>query len=215
MRIILVSVLSSFLVSGTIFGAESGPTNADSTMATPWVRKLAFGILLHDVGFISDHKQRGGVDPNWEIDFNGPEWRWWRWIGSPSPIAGATPSFNANKTSAFYFGLGWEISLSNTFMNNLTNDFSKRLWLSPGVTWAVHTGPLQKDEAGCRADSDCGFGYRVIPRVQLELGGTFWQNHAVSLFIDHMSHKGLGRAQNQGLDHTGIRYHFRFNTPSP
>lgn len=152
-RMTLMLVLT-FVLSGTIFGAETAVTNADSAPGNAdkapvklWVRKLAFGILLHDVEFISDHKQRGGVDPNWEMQFNGPEWRWWRWIGSPSPIAGATPNFNEEKTSAFYLGLGWEIRLSNTFLDNLTNDFTKRLWLSPGVTWAAHTGPLHKEDA--------------------------------------------------------------------
>jgi hypothetical protein len=211
----IVVVLFIFLLSRATCAAENEPADADNIAAKPWVRKVAFGILLHDVGFISDHKQRGGVDPNWEIQFNGPEWRGWRWIGSPSPIAGVTPNFNEDKTSTFYFGLGWEISLSNTFLDNLTDDFTKRLWLSPGVTWAAHTGPLHKDDAHCRETGDCGFGYRVIPRVQLELGVTFWQNHAISVFLDHMSHKGLGRAQNQGLDHTGFRYLFTFDVPSP
>src|SRR5690348_5843863 len=71
-RMTLMLVLLTFVLSGTIFGAETAVTNADSAPGNadkapvkPWVRKLAFGILLHDVGFISDHKQRGGVDPNW------------------------------------------------------------------------------------------------------------------------------------------------------
>jgi hypothetical protein len=224
-RIILVIVfLCSF--QRAAFGEENPASNADNNAGQsqannnadqgqankPWVRKLAFGILGHDVGFISDHKQRGGVDPNWEVQFNPPEWRWWRWVGSPSPMAGATPNFN-DKTSAFYLGLAWEISLSNRFLDNLTNDFTKRLWLSPGVTAAVHTGPLHKNDTQCRETDDCGFGYRVIPRIQFELGVSFWENHAISIFFDHMSHKGLGNAQNQGLDHTGIRYHFTFNKP--
>jgi lipid A 3-O-deacylase len=217
-RIVVAVLLLLCSFRGAIFGAENPASNGDnnpdqSQVNKPWVRKLAFGILGHDVGFISDHKQRGGVDPNWELQFNPPEWRWWHWVGSPSPMAGATPNFN-EKTSAFYLGLAWEISLSNRLLDKLTNDFTKRLWLSPGVSAAAHTGPLHKNDEECRATSDCGFGYRVIPRVQLELGVSFWENHAISLFIDHMSHKGLGHAQNQGLDHTGIRYLFTFNKPS-
>ena len=25
------------------------------------------------------------LNPNWEVQFNPPEWRWWRWVGSPLP----------------------------------------------------------------------------------------------------------------------------------
>lgn len=215
LRIIGVLLLFILLPSGTVLGAENASSNADQAPVRPWVRALAFGILGHDVGFISTHSERGGVDPNWEIQFNGPEWNWWRWIGSPSPMTGATPNFDG-KTSTFYLGLAWQFSLSNKFLDNLTNDFTKRLWLSPGVSAAAHTGDLHKNDAKCdQNDADCGFGYRVIPRVQLELGVNFWDNHAISLFMDHMSHKGLGHAQNQGIDHTGIRYHFTFSTSGP
>ncbi len=211
-RIILALFFFTSLLSATAFAGESAAGNADKNESKPWVRKVAFGILLHDVGFISD-KRENGVDPHWEVQFNHPEWRWWRWVGSPFPMAGATPNFTGD-TSAFYLGLAWEVSLSNAFLDNLTNDFSKRLWVSGGVSTAVHTGPLKKNETKCRVDNDCGFGSRVLPRIQLEIGATFWKNHALSLFFDHMSHGSLGCSciQNEGIDHTGIRYHITFNT---
>ena len=211
-RIILALLFFISLLSGTAFAAESAASNADKSEEKPWVRKVAFGILLHDVGFISDRRENG-VDLNWEVQFNPPGWRWWRWVGSPSPMVGATPNFTGD-TSAFYFGLAWQLSLSNNFLDNLTNDFSKRLWVSGGVSTAVHTGPLHKNDTICREDSDCGFGSRVLPRIQLEIGVNFWNNHALSLFFDHMSHGSLGCSciQNEGIDHTGIRYHFAFNT---
>ncbi|MBI4528699.1 MAG: acyloxyacyl hydrolase [Deltaproteobacteria bacterium] len=70
---------------------------------------------------------------------------------------------------------------------------------------------IRKSKVSCEERRDCGFGYRVMPRVALELGINFWSNHGVSLLWDHMSHKGIGSAQNEGLDHTGIRYHYTFN----
>jgi lipid A 3-O-deacylase len=210
-RIICALFFLTFLLSGTAFGAESVVSNGDKSEVKPWVRKVAFGILLHDVGFISDQRENG-VDPNWEVQLNPPEWRWWRWVGSPSPMIGATTNF-VGDTSEFYLGFAWQVGLSNKFLDDLTNDFSKRLWASGGVSWAVHTGPLHKNDTICSEDSDCGFGYRVLPRIQLEIGATFWKNHALSLFFDHMSHQGLGCScvQNEGIDHTGIRYHFFFN----
>jgi hypothetical protein len=102
--------------------------------------------------------------------------------------------------------------LSSNFLNNLTNDFSKRLWVSGGWSAAVHTGPLKKDVTGCTLNSDCGFGRRVLPRLQLEIGATFWKNHGLSIFADHMSGgTAFGASQNEGIDHSGIRYHFFFN----
>ena len=213
-RIVLAVVFSLCNLQGAVLGAENAAADADESEVKPWVRKVTFGILLHDVGFISDQRENG-VDPNWEMQFNPPEWRWWRWVGSPSAMLGATPNFTGN-TSAFYLGLAWEASLSNRFLDNLTNDFTKRLWISGGISTAVHTGPLHKNETSCKVDNDCGFGYRVLPRIQLEIGVNLWKNHAISLFMDHMSHNGLGCScvQNEGIDHTGIRYHFTFNKPS-
>jgi len=212
-RIVLAVLFTLCGFRATLYGAENVANTAPTSEVKPWVSRVAFGILLHDVGFISDQKEHG-VDPNWEMQFNPPEWKWWRWVGSPSAMLGATPNFNGY-TSAFYLGLAWEASLSNRFLDNLTNDFTKRLWISGGVSTAVHTGPLHKDETLCRVKSDCGFGSRVLPRIQLELGVNFWNNHAISLFFDHMSHGRLGCSclQNEGIDHTGLRYHFSFNKP--
>ena len=129
-------------------------------------------------------------------------------------MAGATPNF-VSDTSEFYLGVAWQLSLSSNFLDNLTDDFSKRLWVSGGLSAAVHTGPLQKDVTGCRLDNDCGFGRRVLPRLQFEIGATFWKNHALSVYVDHMSGGGaFGASQNEGIDHSGIRYHFFFNNQS-
>jgi len=210
-RIVLWLLFFILLLSTAAVGADNANSNSDKTEVKPWVRKVAFGILLHDVGPISDQRENG-VDPNWEVQFNPPEWRWWRWVGSPSPMTGATPNF-VGDTSAFYLGLAWQLSLSSNFLDDLTNDFSKRLWVSGGLSAAVHTGPLQKDVTGCRLDNDCGFGRRVLPRLQFEIGATFWKNHALSIFVDHMSGGGaFGASQNEGIDHSGMRYHFFFNT---
>ena len=215
---VVVGFFFIFLLAGAACGADDTGVNADKNVDKPWVRKVAFGILVHDKGPIADSGERGVVDPNWEVQFNPPEWRWWRWLASPSPMVGATPNF-AGDTSAFYLGVAWQLSLSYEFLNNLTNDFTKRMWISGGLGPAVHNGPLEKDVTGCRSQEgslkttgDCGFGTRVLPRLQIEIGATFWKNHALSVFADHMSGGAVfGGAQNEGLDHIGLRYHFFFN----
>jgi len=211
---IILALFLVFELSGAVFGAENAATNAGNHEVKPWVRRVSFGIVAHDIGFISDNRENG-VDPNWEVQFNRPDWTWWRWLGSPYPSIGVTPNFNG-ETTAFYFGIfTYEFSLSNKFLDGLTNDFTKNLWISGGLTTAIHTGPLHKNEAKCIAKSVCGFVARVLPQFSLEIGYTFWKSHALSIFFDHMSHQGVGCSciQNEGIDHTGIRYHFTFNKP--
>jgi hypothetical protein len=217
--IIVALFLFTSLLTRSVSAAEIAPSDAyksqvdKSQEATPWVRRVSFGIVAHDVGFISD-KREYGVDPNWEVQFNRPDWTWWRWLGSPYPSFGVTPSFTG-ETTAFYFGIfNYEFSLSNKFLDGATNNFTKNLWFAAGLSTAIHNGPLRKNEWKCVTNDDCGFGSRVLPRISLELGYTFRKNHGISLFFDHMSHGDVGCSciQNEGIDHTGIRYHFSFST---
>jgi len=219
LRMTLALFLFTSLLAGSVSAAESAASDADKSQVDqsqegkPWVRRVSFGIVLHDTGFISD-KRENGVDPNWEVQFNRPDWTWWRWLGSPYPSIGVTPSFTG-ETTEFYFGIfNYEFSLSNKFLDDLTNDFTKNLWFAAGLSTAIHTGALRKNEWKCIAKDDCGFGSRVLPRISLELGYTFWKNHGLSIFFDHMSHGDVGCSciQNEGIDHTGIRYHFTFYT---
>ena len=185
---------------------SAAQTNAEH----PWVHKVVFGLLAHDRGPLSD-KHEGGLDPNWEVQFNPPMWKYWRWLGSPLPIIGATPNFNGD-TSVFYGGISYEFNLSTKTLDAWTYNLSKTLFVAGGLSAAIHTGPLHNNGADCDEHSDCGFGYRVLPRLHIELGTRFWENHGVSLFYDHMSHKGFLPGENEGLDHIGLRYHYRFKT---
>jgi hypothetical protein len=192
------------LFSAVCCGTASADTNKDS----PILRKTSFGLLLHDRGPASDLNE-SGLDPNWELQFNGPQWQAWRWIGSPFPMIGATPNFNGD-TSVLYAGIAYEFNLSNDLTDAATYNLTRHLFVSGGIGAALHNGPLHKNKVGCRENSDCGFGYRVLPRLSLELGGYFRSKHGVSLFYDHMSHKGVLPGENEGIDHIGIRYHFIF-----
>lgn len=178
----------------------------------PLLHKTVFGMFLHDRGPGSD-RHESGVDPNWEIQFNAPQWQLWQWIGSPYPMIGITPNFKGD-TSVFYGGLNYEFSLSNKFTDKVTYDLTKNLFIAGNASLALHNGPLHKKTVGCEERSDCGFGYRVLPRLGIELGTAFLRNYGVSLFYDHMSHKGILPGENEGLDHIGIRYHYTFNNPA-
>ena len=199
--------------------AFAGPVPAQETAEpatqpvkteTPWVRKTVFGLGLHDTGPISDKKENG-VDPNWELQFNRPSWKWWRWIGSPYTIVGATVNFNG-ATSQFYGALNYEVSLSTKWTDALTFNLTKYMFMSVALGPAIHTGPLTKNQQRCDETDDCGFGTRVLPRLFGEFGAYFTKNQGVSFFVDHMSGGSVfGGKQNEGVDHVGFRYHFLFN----
>lgn len=155
-----------------------------------------------------------GVDPHWELQFNPPGWRLLRWIGLPNPILGATPNFNAH-TSVFYGGLNYEFSLAHRFRDTLTHGLTKNLFLGGGLSLALHNGPLHKNKVDCRKKSDCGFGSPVLPRVAVEVGRNFGINQGISLFYDHMSHGRILSGENEGIDHIGLRYHFKSGNLRP
>lgn len=194
-----------FSFSGLGFAADED--------SRPLLYKTVFGMFLHDKGPASD-RHESGVDPNWELQFNAPQWKLWQWIGSPYSMIGLTPNFKGG-TSTFYGGLNYEFSLSSKYTDKLTYGLTKNLFIAGNASLALHNGPLHKDTVGCEERSDCGFGYRVLPRLGIELGTAFLRNYGVSVFYGHMSHKGILPGENEGIDHIGIRYHFSFNKPRP
>jgi hypothetical protein len=198
---LLIVCQLTLLSSRKAFPAESTPTSV--------LHKSVFGLVLHDRGPASD-RHESGVDPNWELQFNPPGWKFWQRIGAPYPTVGLTPNFNGG-TSVFYAGVSYELSVSSRFTDALTYDLTKHLFVAGGLSAALHNGPLHKDPLGCEERSDCGFGYRVLPRLHIELGARFRQVHGISLFYDHMSHKGVLPGENEGIDHIGIRYHYSFS----
>lgn len=152
---------------------------------------IAIGVLGHDQGPASDHNEHG-IDLNLEVQFAPLDF--WR---TPRPHLGATINFIGD-TSVAYAGLTFPI-------------YRYRNWLLDGAISAVaHDGPLHKDREGCRRDSDCGYGVRVMPRLGLELGYRLNEKSAVSLFYDHMSHYWIIDDENEGLEHAGLRYLFSF-----
>lgn len=148
---------------------------------------LAVGVFAHDQGPASDHHEHG-VDLNIEVQFS-PFEVW----GSPRPHLGATLNFSGDTSVAY---AGFDVSI-----------FKASNWfLDVSISAAIHNGPLHKDPVGCQLYSDCGFGSRVLPLFGGEIGYQLDKKSAISLYYDHMSHKWIISGENEGIDHTGLRY---------
>lgn len=148
---------------------------------------FAVGVFAHDQGPASDHHEHG-IDLNLEVQFS--PFDFW---GSPRPHLGATLNF-VGDTSVAYAGLDFSIfKISDWF-------------LDASISAAIHNGPLHKDPTRCQLYSDCGYGRRVLPLFGAEIGYRLDKKSAVSLYYDHMSHKWIIGGENEGLDHTGLRY---------
>ncbi len=178
---------SSRLLFGlALAGLASAPMAAadPAPAASPIV---AIGVLGHDQGPASDHHEHG-IDLNLEVQFAPLAF-----FGSPRPHLGASLNFIGD-TSVAYAGLTFPLlSHSNWFLDG-------------ALSIAVHDGPLHKDPAGCAQFSDCGFGSRVLPRASVDIGYRLDARSAVSLYYAHMSHKWVIGGENEGIDHTGLRY---------
>ena len=148
---------------------------------------LVMGIMAHDQGPASDHHEHG-IDLNLEMLFTPLNI-----IGSPRPHVGATLNFSGD-TSIAYAGLTFPF-------------YDSRRWFGNGfIGGVVHNVPLHKDPVGCQTNSDCGYGVRVMPHLGVEVGYYVTTENAVSLYWDHMSHKGIISGENEGIDHLGLRY---------
>lgn len=155
-------------------------------------RTLAVGVIAHDRGPAADHHENG-VDLNLEFQF-APLAAGFPLRQMPlRPHLGATLNLTGD-TSVAYAGLSARFHDEAQWFGDLM------------LSVAAHDGPLHKDPVGCSLYSDCGFGVRVMPRFGLEIGYRFNRGAALSLFVDHMSHKWLIGGENEGLDHIGLRY---------
>lgn len=193
------------MISVLVALAFTGSAQAAGGFSTPKFHKVILGVFLHDRGPTSD-KHEDGVDPHAELQFAPPKGTVWRMIGSPYPTIGVTPNFSGG-TSALYGGLTYEYDFSNHFSSKPLSN----LFLAGAIGAALHDGPLHKDNGRCVTESDCGFGWRVIPRFSAEIGYKIGHDNAVSLFYDHMSHRKILPGENEGVDHIGLRYHFLFS----
>jgi hypothetical protein len=177
--------------------AFAGILSARSTYAidAPKDDRVIGGFFVHDRGPTAD-RHEDGFDVNLEYQFAAPDWEIWQLLGSPRPHAGVTISTD-NETSFLYSGITYEIG------------FLGRLFAAAHGGLALHDGALhQKDTRRCGDLSDCGFGSRVLLRGGLELGTRISETTSISFLWNHISHGGLLAAENEGVDHIGLRIGF-------
>lgn len=167
-------------------GLANVPLQAAEPAMTSWPVAVV-GVLAHDQGPASDHHEHG-IDLNLEVQFAPLDF-----FGSPRLQLGATLNFTG-ETSAAYAGFDFALyRIAHWF-------------LDASISAAIHNGPLHKDPVGCERDSDCGFGSRLLPLLGAEIGYRLDRKTAISLYYDHMSHKAVISGENEGIDHTGLRY---------
>ncbi len=185
----------SFRIVGGLSIFALGMLNSSTLLAAGTesepARIYSIGVFAHDTGPMSDNHEHG-TDLNLEVKF-APIPKLW----SARPHLGATINFIGD-TSVVYAGLSFPFY------------HSQHLFLDGILGAAVHDGPMHKDPAGCREESDCGFGKRMLPRFGLEAGYHFSANQSISVLFDHMSHKWIMNGENEGVDHVGLRYQVAF-----
>jgi lipid A 3-O-deacylase len=168
------------------------PARADP--ASPATASIFYGVrvglLAHDVGGLwSNTRAEGGIDANAEIVLKKPSGVLWG--GVLLPNFGVSINSRGD-TSKIYGGAVWEFVFGNG------------LFFNTGAGLAVHDGQLESDDADNKQ-----LGSRLLFRVPIEFGFTFFERHRLSVLFDHISN-GYLADPNEGLDTLGVRYGFQF-----
>lgn len=180
----------AFGLGGILLAAPLMAQSDDPPRGAPdVVSETRFGFQAHDVAFLAGDDE-DGFDVNGEILFVSPDFLGFAW--SPRPHVG-THINTAGDTSQIYFGLTWDI------------DITDWLFFEFSFGGSVHDGRLDPPEASNRPALGC----RVLFRESLSLGVRFWERHSISTMFDHISNANLC-SNNEGLDTMGIRYGYRF-----
>jgi hypothetical protein len=174
--LMLIAVAPSVSIAG-----ERGSRSAD------WFGfdEIRIGTLAHQ---IENSPGEEGLDLNLEILFKelpgGYQNRLLEYFLTPRPHIGASINLDGD-TSQFYFGLTWEIKLTD------------KLFFETSFGGAAHDGPHH--EAG-GSNFGCTFNFRESASLGYEIS-PHWN---LMLTIDHMSNAGLCD-HNRGLTNAGVR----------
>ena len=177
----------------TIFGALALALSAFLSASAahadgPLVTEIRAGVLAHDQGLFSSHKE-SGVDFNGEILLND-----WGWLGKKirlRPHFGGTVNSDGN-TSFGYFGL----SATAPVWRFVFAEFS--------FGGAVHSGNIDENEVGHK-----DLGCRVLFRESVSVGANLDEHNAIMATVDHISNANICE-KNEGLETIGVRYGYRF-----
>jgi len=162
---------------------------SETTESELAVGQIRLGVFAHNQGLIAS-KVESGMDLNVELTLPPTESLW-----DAEPSAGLMLN-NQGHTSFLYGGLSWEIGL-------LRETADKGLFLMPFLGLAVHNG--EKEPKPDRR----GIGCRILFREAIEVCWRFSKDWAVAVQTGHLSHGGFCSDRNQGLDNSGLRFHWR------
>ena len=174
------------LVLGVAAMVMPVPASADQGPAI--LSELRTGVMLHDAGIITNHKENG-ADANLEVLFTSP--RLLDAIGTPRPHLGASVN-TLGLTDQAYAGLTWHWDVTPRFFG----EFS----FGPGL----NNGKLNKEDPERKA-----LGSPVNLRESLSAGWQITAHNSLSVMFDHISNGGLAR-YNGGMDGLGLRWGYRF-----
>lgn len=176
-------------ISGTLLAvAAACIIGCSAATADDGVSEVRLGLLDHDAGIVSNHKENG-ADVNAEILFVSPDFLAGFW--APRPELGIKLN-TAAYTDQVYGGLTWSYDVTDA----LFGDFS----FGP----SYHDGNLNKSDRHRKA-----LGSPVLFREALSAGWRFDPSNSVSTMLDHISNAGLAR-YNGGMEDIGIRYGYHF-----
>ena len=159
--------------------------------ATPAsAQELFGGVFVHDVDTgLTKSGIEEGVDL--ELGWRGERIGFLRAVGGPRPHAFVSLN-SAGDTHFAAAGLSWKIG--------------GRVYLRPGISLAVHTGPGKVVPGDDRID----FGSRILFAPEIGVGARVSDRLSIEASWVHLSHAQLFGPQNPGLDTIGVRLNYRF-----
>jgi len=204
MRSLLICLNVCLLIWPTISCAQNkaepigAVSQSQETVDAPFgAEKLRLGIFAHNFGVVASRVEHG-VDANAELSFKPIDALW-----GAEPTHGLMLNGIGN-TSYLYTGFSWEWDVFEDGQRS-------GLFVIPFFGLAIHDGKREPEP------KRRGLGCQLLFREAIEIGWRFnketldsSQAWAISVLTDHLSHGGLCEDRNQGLDNTGIRFHWYY-----
>lgn len=170
-------------------------------LVVPWssasASEIVAGIYAHGRDFeLSPFQTVGGFEGGEQIalGYRTDRLSGLRAIGSPT-ILGMVSVNTEGGTNFATAGLEWRVNLSRDF------------YLAPGLGVAVHDGVVKEFQG---PDDELNLGSRVLFAPSVAIGWSISERIAIEASYIHLSHGGIARKQNPGLDEVGLRLVYRF-----
>lgn len=176
--------------TGTSMSSDSASTDTSDMASEYGITKLRVGIFAHNKGLVASRVEHG-TDANGEVVTEPVDW-----LFNAEPTYGLMLNGIGN-TSYLYAGYSWELDV-------FEDEADTGLFVIPFFGLTVHNGKREPES------KRRGLGCRVLFREAIEVGWRFSERWALSILTDHLSHGGFCEDRNQGLDNTGIRFHWRY-----